>query len=69
MKLTIRELREFIWESLAGSDPSEAYSHELVDDNAFKQQSTYVPDDIKGFIKNYFEKMGLSSKSKQSKIG
>lgn len=47
MKLSIRRLREVIRKSLAGSQPDETYSMELMDDPAFSEKSVHVPDDIK----------------------
>lgn len=61
MKLSIKQLRHVIHEALAGSQPDENYSNELVDDNALKGKSLYVDDEIKDKIKSYFKSMGLST--------
>lgn len=67
MKLTIKELREIIRHTIAGSDPNEAYSHNLLDDRGFQSPSVYVPDDIKQKIKKWADDMMLSSTPKNQK--
>ena len=62
MKLSIRRLREVIRKSLAGSQPDETYSMELMDDPAFSEKSVYVPDDVKKKIRKWAKDMKLSSR-------
>jgi hypothetical protein len=62
MKITIGQLREVIKKSLAGSQPDEAYSEELLDDPAFQEKSVYVPDWAKKKIKSWARDMKLSTK-------
>ena len=62
MRMTIRQLREEIRKSLAGSQPEEAYSEELLNDPSFDEKSVYVPDDIKKSIKTWAKDMKLSTK-------
>lgn len=58
--MTVAELREIIREGLAGSDPNEAYDHDLADDSSMNKKSVYVPDDVKKPIKKWLTAMGLS---------
>lgn len=65
----LRILREFIEQVVkgkkklsAGSDPSEAYNKNLLDDPAYKKASVYVPDDIKNAIDSWADDMGLKQK-------
>ena len=62
MKITIRQLREAIRRSLAGSQPDETYTEELLDDPGFKEKSVYVRDDAKKKIKAWAKDMKLSTK-------
>ena len=62
MKMTLGLLREFIRETLASSQPEEAYSEELLDDPGFKSKSVYVRDDAKKKIKAWAKDMKLSTK-------
>lgn len=62
MKITIGQLREVIKKSLAGSQPDETYSEELLDDPAFQEKSVYVPDWAKKKIKSWARDMKLSTK-------
>jgi hypothetical protein len=62
MKITIGQLREVIKKSLAGSQPDEAYSEELLDDPVFQEKSVYVPDWAKKKIKSWARDMKLSTK-------
>jgi hypothetical protein len=62
MKITIGQLREVIKRSLAGSQPDETYSEELIDDPAFQEKSVYVPDWAKKKIKSWARDMKLSTK-------
>jgi hypothetical protein len=62
MKLSIGQLREVIRKSLAGSQPEESYSIELMGDPAFSEKSVYVPDDIKKKIRKWAKDMKLSSR-------
>ncbi|NDD93422.1 hypothetical protein EBZ37_15245 [bacterium] len=54
-------LREFVRESLSGSQPDESYSEELLDDPSFHEKSMLVPDDIKGKIRKWAKDMKLST--------
>lgn len=60
MKITVGQIREIVRKSLAGSDPNEAYSEDLLDDEAFAKKSMYVPDDVKDKIKKWAKSMKLS---------
>lgn len=62
MKITIGQLREAIRRSLAGSQPDETYTEELLDDPGFKEKSVYVRDDAKEKIKVWAKDMKLSTK-------
>jgi len=62
MKITIGQLREAIRRSLAGSQPDETYTEELLDDPGFKEKSIYVRDDAKEKIKAWAKDMKLSTK-------
>ena len=62
MKITIGQLREVIKRSLAGSQPDETYSEELLDDPAFQEKSVYIPDWAKKKIKSWARDMKLSTK-------
>jgi len=62
MKITIGQLREVIKRSLAGSQPDETYSEELLDDPTFQEKSVYVPDWAKKKIKSWARDMKLSTK-------
>ena len=62
MKITIGQLREAIRRSLAGSQPDETYTEELLDDPGFKEKSVYVGDDAKKKIKAWAKDMKLSTK-------
>lgn len=62
MRVTLKQLRHIIREVIAGSQPEEAYSEELLDDPGFKKKSVYVRDDIKEKIKAWAKDMKLSSK-------
>lgn len=62
MKITIGQLREVIKKSLAGSQPDETYSEELLNDPAFEEKSVYVPDWAKKKIKSWARDMKLSTK-------
>jgi hypothetical protein len=62
MKITLGLLREFIRETLAGSQPEEAYTEELLDDPGFKVKSVYIRDDAKKKIKAWAKDMKLSTK-------
>ena len=59
--MTIGQIREIVRKSIAGSDPNEAYTEELLDDEAFAQKSMYVPDDVKDKIKKWAKSMKLST--------
>lgn len=66
VRLTIKELRTIVREAMvAGSDPNEAYNHDLTDDPSFKKKSVLVPDDIKASVSSWSRKMGLSGKKKR----
>ena len=55
---------------MAASDRVDGpYTHNLADDPAAHGKSALVPDDIKGKIFSYFEKMGLSAKRSKKKSG
>lgn len=56
-----------IRQEIAGSDPNEAYTHNLLDDPGFRSKSVYVPDDIKDKIKSWADTMMLSSTPKAPK--
>jgi hypothetical protein len=61
MKVTVVELKKLIREiSTAGSEPTEDYNHDLLDDSAFNSDSVYVPNDIKTSIKNWMKVMKLT---------
>jgi hypothetical protein len=60
--ITIRQLREIVRESLAGSHPEESYDKELMDDPAFNDDSVYVPNWAKKKIKSWAKDMKLSTK-------
>lgn len=62
MRITIEQLRQVIREVLAGSQPEESYSEELLDDPGFKKKSVFVRDDAKEKIKSWAKDMKLSSK-------
>jgi hypothetical protein len=57
-------INEFVKEysSRAGSHPEESYHEDLLDDPAYKADSVYVPNDVKGKINKWAEDMGLKSK-------
>ena len=40
----------------------EVYTHDIVDDPAFNQDSVFVPNDVKKQIKKYLSTMGLSKR-------
>lgn len=61
VKLTISQLRHIIKEAIAGSQPEENYSEELLDDPAFNKKSVYVPDDVKKKLRKWYRAMKLSS--------
>jgi hypothetical protein len=61
MKLTIKQLRQAIRESLEGSQPEENYSRELVDDKSLDGESLLVNDETKKKLRSYFKSMGLST--------
>ena len=63
MRMTVRQLREAIRKSLAGSQPDETYAEELLDDDSFQEPSVYVPDWAKKKIKSWAKDMGMSAKS------
>jgi hypothetical protein len=71
MRLSLQELRKIIQEILqetkntAGSYPEESYDMELTDDPKYKQDSVYVPNDIKKKINKWSQDMGLSTKGKK----
>lgn len=65
VKLTLGEVRVLVREALAGSHPSEAYDHELMDDPAVKKRSVMVPDDIKRQVRRWTKAMGLSRGKKK----
>jgi hypothetical protein len=58
-RITVGQLRDIIREVYGGSLPDETYDDELLDDPTFKEESTYVPDDIKDSIKKWAKDMGL----------
>lgn len=58
-KATEQRIRKIIREALRGSQPDEMYDHRLMDDEAFSEESTLVPDDIKKRIRKWSESMGL----------
>jgi hypothetical protein len=60
MKLTIKQLKSLIRESLAGSHPDEWYNNYLLEDPKFEEKSLYVPDDIKNTISKWAKDMGLT---------
>ena len=62
MKITIKNLREIIRQSLSGSHPEESYNEELMNDPAFSEKSVYVPDDVKKKIRSWMSDMKLSTK-------
>lgn len=62
MKISVRDLRLLIRESLRGSHPEESYDKELMDDPAFAQDSMYVPNWVKKKIRKWMKDMKLSSK-------
>jgi len=61
MKLTIRQLRQTIREGLAGSQPEEDYSNEIVDDKSLDGESLLVNDETKKRMRKYFKAMGLAT--------
>lgn len=61
MRMTIGQLREIVRHVIAGSQPDEAYSMELMDDPAFAEKSLYVGDDVKEKIRVWAKTMKLSS--------
>lgn len=65
MKLTLGALRRMVHEAWAGSHPEESYDDELIDDEAYKKRSTYVPNDIKRSINKWMIDMGLSHAKKK----
>lgn len=68
MRVTVAELRRMIREGLGGSDPNEAYDHDLADDPALHKKSVLVPDDVKKPIGKWMKAMGLSrGKKKRSR--
>lgn len=60
VKESFLDLRKFIREELSGSDPSESYDKDLIDDPAFNKDSVYVPNDVKQKIKGWSKDMKLS---------
>ncbi len=62
-------INEFVneYSSRAGSHPEESYHEDLLDDPAYKADSVYVPNDIKGKINKWAEDMGLKSKKSKKK--
>lgn len=61
MRMTVGQLREIVRHAIAGSQPSEAYSMELMDDPAFAEKSLYIGDDVKEKIRIWAKAMKLSS--------
>lgn len=62
------DLTQYIKEVIAASDRVDGpYTHQLGDDAAAHGKSALVPDDIKGKIFSYFEKMGLTRKRPKKK--
>lgn len=61
MRMTVGQLREIVRRVIAGSQPSEAYSMELMDDPAFSEKSLYVGNDVKEKIRIWAKAMKLSS--------
>jgi hypothetical protein len=59
MKITIRRLREIVKNSLSGSDPNEAYDHDIINDESFKGKSLCVNKKSKRKIRNWVIDMGL----------
>lgn len=56
-----KDLAAYIREVIAADERVDGpYTHNLADDDAVKQKSALVPDDIKGKIFGYFEKMKLT---------
>ena len=77
MKIRVGDLKRIIRETIeeskrkgsskyhfGGSHPDESYDKELMQDEAFGEESVYVPDDIKEKIKKWANDMGLSSKKR-----
>ena len=68
MKLRLMELRRIIGnivnEELNVDKP---YTNALLDDEAFKARSVYVPDDIKDSIERWSETMLLRRRSRTSR--
>lgn len=63
-EMKLRQLiREFVeaYDVKGGSYPGEAYDKELLDDPAQKEDSVYVPRDIKKKISKWAKDMGLST--------
>jgi hypothetical protein len=65
VKLQLSELRSLIREALAGSRPEENYDNELAEDEAWKQHSVMVPDDVKAPINKWMKSMGLAGAKKK----
>ena len=59
--MTIKQLRETIRKSIAGSHPDESYDKELMDDPSFSEKSVYVPDKVKKKIRSWMRDMKLST--------
>jgi len=61
MKITIKRLRQIIREGLAGSQPEEDYSNEIVDDKSLDGESLLVNDETKKKMRSYFKSMGFAT--------
>ena len=62
MRMTVGTLRSIINEVIAGSEQSEAYDRDLVDDPELSKHSVIVPDDVKKPVKKWLRSMGLARK-------
>ena len=54
-------LREFVRETIGGSQPDESYSLELLNDPSFEEKSMLVPDDVKDKIRKWAKDMKMST--------
>ena len=68
MQLRLHDLRRLIREAIAdcaGSRPEEHYDNELAEDEAWKEHSVLVPDDVKTSINAWMKAMHLSGAKKK----
>lgn len=58
-KSELNELKTYIRAILKEEWWAESYDKNLLDDPAFEEESTYVPNDIKNAIRKWAKSMGL----------